>query len=357
MSSAFEIGGRAIGGGAKPYVIAEMSGNHNGDIGRALKLIDAAKEAGADAVKLQTYTADTITLDCDGPGFVIEGGLWNGRRLYDLYREAHTPWEWHPRLFAHARAIGIHCFSSPFDETAVDFLESLDAPAYKIASFEIVHLPLIRRVAATGKPTIISTGMASPEEIAEAVDAFRAAGGKAAALLHCTSAYPAPAADANLRYMPNLGLRTGCPFGLSDHTIGNQTAIAAIALGACIVEKHFTLARADGGPDSAFSLEPAELRDLVESVRVAFDSLGSGSSERGASEQGSFAFRRSIYATRDIAPGERFSAANVRIVRPGYGLAPRNWERVVASRAAIAIKRGAPIDAAMLLADEKTENQ
>jgi pseudaminic acid synthase len=348
MIQPFEIDGRKIGGGAKPYVIAEMSGNHNGDIERAIALIDAAKAAGADAVKLQTYTADTITLDCEGPGFVIEGGLWNGRKLYDLYGEAHTPWDWHKRLFDHARAIGIHCFSSPFDATAVDLLESLEAPAYKIASFEIVHLPLIRRVAATGKPTIISTGMASPDEIAEAVDAFRAAGGKSLALLHCTSAYPAPAAEANLRYMPGLGERHECLFGLSDHTLGNQTAIASIALGASIVEKHFTLARADGGPDAAFSLEPSELRELVESAATAFESLGSGSAKRAESERGSYAFRRSIYAVRDIAPGEKFSEANIRVIRPGYGLAPRHWERALVMHAAKPIARGTPLDETML---------
>ena len=265
------IAGRPIGPGQPPYIIAEMSGNHNGDIDRALALIDAAAAAGADAVKLQTYTADTITIDHDGPGFVIEGGLWDGRRLYELYQEAHTPWDWHPRLFDHAAEIGIACFSSPFDPTAVDFLNSLGAPAFKVASFEIVDTPLVAAMTRTGKPLIISTGLASPEDITEAVSTAREAGGEQLILLHCTSGYPTPAAQMHLRTMMDLGAAHGTLVGLSDHTMGTAVSVAAVALGACVIEKHFTLARADGGPDSAFSLEPDELARLVADCHDAWE--------------------------------------------------------------------------------------
>lgn len=343
MTQPFAICGRAIGPGHAPYVIAEMSGNHNGDLGRALALIEAAHRAGADAVKLQTYTADTLTIDHDGPGFRIEGGLWGGSTLYDLYTEAHTPWDWHPALFARARELGIACFSTPFDETAVGFLESLDAPAYKIASFEAVDLALIACVARTGKPTILSTGMASPAEIAEAVETFRANGGGPLVLLHCISAYPAPAEQANLRRMPRLGADHGCAFGLSDHTLGDETAIAAVALGASVIEKHVTLARADGGPDAAFSLEPHELERLCRSVRTAHLALGSGTPARAEAEAASLVFRRSIYVVADIAAGEPFTPANVRVIRPGFGLPPRELPRVLGARAARALTRGTPL--------------
>lgn len=346
--TSFSISDRPIGPDYPPYVVAELSGNHNGDLSRALALMEAAKRAGADAVKLQTYTADTMTIDHDGPGFMIEGGLWAGYKLYDLYREAHTPWDWHPALFAKARELGIACFSTPFDETSVELLEGLDAPAYKIASFEVVDLPLIARVGQTGKPTIMSTGMASPAEIAEAVETFRGAGGGPLVLLHCISAYPSPPEQANLRRMPKLGEVHGCAFGLSDHTLGDETAIAAVALGACLIEKHVTLARADGGPDAAFSLEPHELQRLCLSVRTAHAALGAGDTGRAAVEAGSLVFRRSLYAVADIAQGEPFTRANVRVIRPGFGLAPRNLPRVLQSRAARAITRGTPLDEGLI---------
>lgn len=343
MSNAISIDGRKIGPDHPPYVIAELSGNHNGDIARALRLIEAAKAAGADAVKLQTYTADTITLDHDGPGFTISGGLWDGRRLYDLYREAHTPWDWHERLFAHGRKTGITVFSSPFDPTAVDFLESLKAPAYKIASFEAVDLPLIRKIAATGKPIVLSTGIADFSEIEEAAASIRESGGEALALLHCVSAYPAPAEDMNLRTIPDLAAKFGAVAGLSDHTLGTSVATAAIAMGACIIEKHLTLARADGGPDAAFSLEPAEFRQLVDACRMAYAALGRVSYEREPSEQGNAAFRRSLYAVKDIAKGEVLTGENVRSIRPGHGLAPKHFDAVLGRRATHAIPRGTPI--------------
>lgn len=346
----FTINNRPIGPDHPPYVVAELSGNHNGELGRALALIEAAAERGADAVKLQTYTADTMTINHDGPDFMIEAGLWKGYKLYDLYREAHTPWEWHEALFAKAAECGIGCFSSPFDETAVDFLEELGVPAYKIASFEVVDLPLIARVGRTGKPTIISTGMASPDEIAEAVATYREAGGGALVLLHCISAYPSPPEQANLRRMLQLGVAHDCAFGLSDHTLGDETAIAAVALGASVIEKHITLARADGGPDAAFSLEPDELSRLCRVMRTTHAALGKGSVERSPVEAGSMVFRRSIYAVADIAEGERFTRDNVRIIRPGYGLAPREMPRVLGARARWAISRGSAIEAPMIAA-------
>jgi len=342
----FSIAGRDIGPSHSPYVIAELSGNHNGDIGRALALIDAAKAAGADAVKLQTYTADTITLDHDGPGFTIKGGLWDGRRLHELYREASTPWEWHEKLFAHAQSAGITCFSSPFDPTAIAFLEKLNAPAYKIASFEIVDTPLIRLAAKTGKPLIISTGMASPEEISEALDAAKESAG--AVLLHCISAYPAPADDANLARIPALAARYGCAIGLSDHTLGIEVSIAAVALGACVIEKHITLQRADGGPDAAFSLEPGELTALVKGVRTAHAALGRADYGRAASEEGNVAFRRSLYAVKDIAAGETITEENVRSIRPGYGLAPKYLPEILGRKAKRGIERGTPMSRDLL---------
>lgn len=294
-------------------------------------------------MKLQTYTADTITLDHDGPGFVIEGGLWNGRRLYDLYREAHTPWEWHPALFEHARKIGITCFSSPFDPSAVELLENLGAPAYKIASFEVIDIPLIERAAATGKPLIISTGMANSEEIYDAVAAARRAGAGGVALLHCVSGYPTPASEANLLRIQALSRDFDCPIGLSDHSMGIEVAVAAVALGATIIEKHMTLARADGGPDAEFSLEPHEFAELVRGARNAFAALGAPEHGRAASEQGNVAYRRSLYVVRDIAAGELFTDQNVRSIRPGYGLAPKLLPAVIGRRAARDIARGTPL--------------
>lgn len=343
MTSEFSIAGRTIGPTHPPYVIAELSGNHNGDLARALALVDAAAEAGADAVKLQSYTPDTITIDHDGPGFVIEGGLWKGRKLYELYGEAQTPWEWHPVLFARARAAGIHCFSSPFDPTAVDMLEALEAPAYKIASFEIVDLPLIRRVARTGKPMIVSTGMANAQEIAEAVAAARDSNATALALLHCVSGYPTPAAEANLLRIPALMARHDCMIGLSDHTLGHEVAVAAVAMGATIIEKHVTLARKDGGPDSAFSLEPHELKQLCQGVRTAFEARGSAEYGRAPSEAGNVVFRRSLYVVADVKAGEMLSEANVRSIRPGHGLPPKHLPEIVGKRAARDLARGTPL--------------
>jgi N-acetylneuraminate synthase len=337
------IDGRPIGTGHPPYVIAEVSANHNGRLESALALVEAAKAVGADAVKLQTYRPDTITLDSDGDEFVIKGGLWDGRRLFDLYAEAHTPWDWHRHLFNRARALGITIFSSPFDRTAIDLLEDLGAPAYKIASFEAVDLPLIRYAASTGKPMIISTGMADADEIAEAVEAARSAGCRELALLHCVSGYPAPASDYNLRTIRDMVRRFGCVTGLSDHTIDNTTAVASIAMGAAIIEKHFTLDRSGGGPDDSFSLEPAEFRALCDGVRTAWASLGRVDYGRKSSEIGNVIFRRSLYFVRDVRKGQIITAEDVRSVRPGHGLAPKHLDRVVGSVALADIVANSPV--------------
>lgn len=339
----FEIAGRRIGPGSPPYVIAEMSGNHNGDVNRAIRLIEAAHAAGADAVKLQTYTADTITLDVDRPEFRIEGGLWDGRTLYDLYEEAHTPWDWHPALFERGRQLGITVFSSPFDPTAIDFLAELGAPAYKIASFELNDTPLIRKAAAQAKPLIMSTGLANLGEIESAVAAAEAGGAEDFTLLHCISSYPAPAAESHLATIPHLAAAFGRPAGLSDHTMGTAVAVAAVALGAAVIEKHFTLARADGGPDSAFSLEPDELKRLVEDCRAGWEAIGRPHYHVKGAERGSVVYRRSLYVTADIAEGDAFTAENVRSVRPGHGLPPAALDAVLGRKARRAIARGEPL--------------
>lgn len=332
------IDGREISGSQPPYIIAELSANHNGKLETALKIIDEAVKAGADAVKLQTYRPDTITLDSANDEFRIKGGLWDGRTLYELYEEAHMPWEWHKPLFDHARKRGITIFSSPFDTTAVDLLEDLGAPAYKIASFEAVDLPLIEYVARTGKPMIISTGMADADEIQEAIDAAQGAGCNQLAILHCVSGYPAPAEDYNLRTIVDMKERFGLVTGLSDHTLDNTTAIASVVLGAALIEKHFTLDRRGGGPDDSFSLEPADLTALCRDSKTAWKALGEVNYGRKSSEQGNVQFRRSLYFVKDIEKGEVISSDAVRSVRPGNGLAPKHMQEVVGKKARQGIK-------------------
>jgi pseudaminic acid synthase len=343
-----EIAGRKVGAEHEPFVICELSGNHNGDLDRALSMIDAAAATGCDAIKIQTYTADTITIDCDRPEFRIEGGLWDGRTLYDLYQEAQTPYEWHPALFERARRAGVILFSTPFDETAVDLLAGLDAPVFKIASFEAVDLPLIRYAASKGRPLIISTGMANLDEMAAARDAALSAGAPGVALLHCVSSYPAPMDDANVRTVPDMAERFGCPIGLSDHTPGSAASVAAVALGACIIEKHFTLARADGGPDAAFSLEPAEFSGLVRDCKAAWSALGRAQYDLLGSERGNLQFRRSLYVVADVPAGRALTKADVRSIRPGLGLAPQHLDAVIGKRAARDLMRGEPLAWEML---------
>jgi len=346
------IGTREIGPNSAPFIIAEMSGNHNQSLDRALEIVDAAAASGAHAIKLQTYTADTITLNVRGGDFEIadEKSLWKGRNLHDLYREAHTPWEWHAPIMARARQHGILCFTSPFDETAVDFLESLHVPAYKIASFENIHLPLIRKVAATGKPMIISTGMASIAEIDEAVQAARGAGCRDLVLLKCTSTYPATPENTNVLTIPHMRDLFRCEIGLSDHTMGVGVAVAAVAHGATVVEKHFTLHRADGGVDSTFSLEPEEMRALVVETERAWQSLGRISYGPTEAEKKSLAFRRSIYVAEDVKAGELLTEKNLRIVRPGFGLAPKHYGTLIGRRAGRDLEAGMPTTWDVLLA-------
>ncbi|PHV12500.1 pseudaminic acid synthase [Chitinimonas sp. BJB300] len=341
----FKIGHRTIGADAAPFVIAEMSGNHNQSLERALAIVEAAAQAGAHALKLQTYTPETMTLDLDEGEFHIAdpNSLWAGTSLYKLYQEAYTPWEWHKPIFERANALGMLAFSTPFDETAVDFLESLNVPAYKIASFENTDIPLIRRVAATGKPMIISTGMANVAELDESVRAARAAGCKDLVLLKCTSTYPATPANTHLRTIPHLRDLFDCQIGLSDHTMGVGAAVAAVALGATVLEKHFTLRRADGGVDSTFSLEPEEMASLVVETERAWQAMGQVQYGATSAEQKSLVFRRSLYVVQDIAAGEVFTADNIRAIRPGLGLPPKTLEIVLGRKAGKAIKRGTPL--------------
>ena len=337
------INKRLIGADQPPYIIAEMSANHNGDINNAFKIIEVAKSAGANAVKLQTYRPDTITLDCDSEDFQIHGGLWDGKTLYQLYSEAYMPWDWHKPLFDYAHKLGITIFSSPFDNTAIDLLEELNAPAYKIASFEAVDLPLIKYAASTGKPMIISTGMANAEEIQEAIEAAREGGCKELAILHCVSGYPAPAADYNLRTIPDMIQRFGLVTGLSDHTIDNTTAITSIALGASIIEKHVTLDRKGGGPDDSFSLEPQELAALCRDTKTAWEALGQVDYGMKSSERGNVKFRRSLYFVKDMEAGEVITEECVRSVRPGFGLAPKYKSNIIGKRVISQKKSKTPV--------------
>ncbi|MGR5354129.1 pseudaminic acid synthase [Vibrio sp. DNB22_19_2] len=343
MKKEILIDGRKIGPDHPPYIIAELSANHNGDINRAFQIMEEAKKAGADAIKLQTYTHETITIDCDSEEFQIHGGLWDGQTLYELYKGAHMPWEWHKPLFEKAKELGITIFSSPFDFTAVELLEELDAPAYKIASFEVIDLPLIKRVAQTGKPMIISTGMANEEEIAEAIKTAKDNGCQELVVLHCVSGYPAPAEQYNLRTIANIAERFDVLSGLSDHTIDNATAVASVAIGACLIEKHVTMDRNGGGADDSFSLEPQELKALCQDAKTAWQALGQVSYERTEAEKGNVKFRRSLYVVKDIKAGEVLTKDNVRSIRPGFGLAPRYYEEVIGKRVKSDISRGTPL--------------
>lgn len=343
-AGAFRIGSRQVGLGSTVYCIAELSANHNQDFEQAVRIVHAAKEAGADAVKLQTYTPDTITIKSNRPEFLIGGGtLWDGRTLHDLYTEAYTPWEWQPKLKQLADEVGIDLFSSPFDETAVDFLEKINVPAYKVASPELVDIPLIKKIAGTGKPIILSTGMATVEEIEEALEAAQDAGATQIALLKCTSAYPASPNDMNLRAIPELARKFNVPVGLSDHTRGIAVPVAAVALGACIVEKHLTLSRSLKGPDGEFSLEPAEFKAMVQAVRTAERALGESRFGVSKGEAKGLPFRRSLYVVKDVKCGDRFTAENVRSIRPAYGLHTRHLAEVLGQCASCDIAAGTPL--------------
>jgi len=340
MKPFITIDGRKIGPEFPPYIIAELSANHNGDINRAYRIMEAAKEAGADAIKLQTYTHDTITMDCDTEDFQIKGGLWDGQSLYELYKGAHMPWKWHKPLFAKAKELGITIFSSPFDFTAIDLLEELEAPAYKIASFELVDLPLIAAVAKTGKPMIMSTGMANETEIKEAVDTARENGCIELLVLHCVSGYPAPAEQYNLRTIANISNKFNVLSGLSDHTIDNATAVASVVLGACLIEKHVTLDRNGGGADDSFSLEPIELAQLCKDAKTAWAALGKVNYERTEAEKGNVKFRRSLYAVENIKSGDLLTAVNIRSIRPGFGIEPKYYFDILGKKAKQNIAKG-----------------
>lgn len=354
FNSTFRIGKCLVGKGQPPLVIAELSGNHNRSLDRALAIVEAVAEAGAGAVKLQTYTADTMTLDIDSGDFYLDdsGSLWKNISLYELYRQAYTPWEWHGPLFERCRELGLICFSTPFDETAVDFLEKLETPCYKIASFENNHLPLLRRVAATGKPVILSTGMASLAELDLAVQTLRDAGCRDLVLLKCTSTYPSEPADSNLLTIPHMRDLFQCPVGLSDHTAGIGAALASVALGTAVIEKHFTLSRADGGVDAAFSIKPAELNALVEESKRAWQALGHVNYGPTDNEKKSLKYRRSIYVVEEIRAGDTFTRENIRIIRPGYGLQPAYYELLLGKRVKTDLPRGIPVQWEMLLDGE-----
>ncbi|MBN2382471.1 pseudaminic acid synthase [bacterium] len=343
MNNSIEINNRSISPGKPVYIIAEMSANHNQDFEQAVKIIEAAQESGADAIKLQTYTPDTLTIDCDNKCFRITGTIWNGKKLYDLYGEAYTPWDWQPKLKKIANDLGLDCFSSPFDNSAVDFLEEMNVPAYKIASFEMVDLPLLRRIAQTGKPIIMSTGMASLAEIDEAVRTIQEAGNCHIALLKCTSAYPAPPEDINLNTLPHLAEAFHLPVGLSDHSMGIAVPVAAVALGACIIEKHFTLSRNLLSPDSDFSLEPHEFKAMVESVHIAEKAMGTVCYGVSKGQEPSQNFRRSLFVIQDMKAGEVFTAENIRSIRPGHGLHTRYLDEIIGRTASMDIKRGTPL--------------
>lgn len=338
-----EIEGRKIGPNHPPYIIAEISANHNGDINKALRLIEIARESGADAVKMQTYTADTMTLNVDKENFKIKGGLWDGYTLYDLYKQAHTPWDWHQKMFDHAKNVGITLFSSPFDETAIDFLEGLNTPAYKVASFEATDIPLIEYMASKNKPMIMSTGMANLDEIAESVEAINKIGNKELILLHCVSAYPAFAKNYNLKTIADLGSKFNVITGLSDHTLGTATSVASVALGACVIEKHFIESRSDKGPDSDFSLEPHELKTLCDETKIAWEAIGEINYKRKGQEESNAVFRRSIYFSKDIQEGDIITKDNIRRIRPGFGLAPKYFNELMGKKVTRSMECGDPV--------------
>lgn len=338
-----QINGHSIGDGFSPYIVAEISANHNGDLSKAKEIIRLAKDSGADAVKLQTYTPDTLTIDCNKDDFLIHEGVWAGYKLYDLYKEAYTPFEWHQPLFDYCAQIGITCFSTPFDESAVDLLEQLDCPAYKIASFEIVDLPLIKYVARTGKPMIISTGMANEIEIQEAVNTAKDNGCKDIILLHCISSYPAPIEQSNILTIPDIAKKFNTLSGLSDHTIGTTVSIAAVALGACFIEKHFTISREDKGPDSGFSLEPEEFKQLCQMTKDAWRSLGVAGYDRKTAEEQNVVFRRSIYFVEDTKKGSLVTEKNIKRIRPGYGLSPKYYRALIGQILVKDVSRGDPV--------------
>jgi len=348
----FKIQDRLIDSTSPPYIIAELSANHNGSLDRAKLSIKIAKECGVDAVKIQTYNADTMTIDCDKDDFIVKGGLWDGYKLYNLYNEAHTPFEWHSELYRYAKEVGITLFSSPFDETAVDLLESLNTPAYKIASFELTDLPLISYVAKKGKPMLMSTGMATEIEISEALETARSGGCNSLLLFHCISSYPAPIEQANLKQILNLKKIFGVSIGLSDHTIGNTTAIASIALGACAIEKHFTISRDEKGPDSEFSVEPSELKDLVNYTKDAWQALGNEGFIRPNAELGSKVFRRSIYFISDIKSGSKIKESDIRRIRPGFGLAPKYYNELIGKTLVKDVQRGDAVNWDMILGND-----